>query len=148
MTINPRTKGKKGEQDIKTAFVIIMTAVEKKLWKKGVSDKVKRNTLQSDRGGDDIVGIPLLSVEVKRHENLSAINTWWAQCKRSASRDKLMPVLIYRQNRKPWSVRSYVWVTCPPYSHGKWVVADYYLEDFLLWYADLYAAWLVDTHSS
>ena len=50
--------------------------------------------------GGDIQAIEGLSIEVKRHETL-AINTWWKQAVRQAS-DTDIPVLMYRQNRKPW----------------------------------------------
>lgn len=72
-----------------------------------------RNLEQVRSGGHDIVGIDWLAIEVKRCEVL-AIETWWKQCVEQAERKsreneregkgKALPVLIYRQNRKPWLV--------------------------------------------
>ena len=61
-----------------------------------------RNLLQVREGGHDIVGIDWLAIEVKRQEAL-LIEDWWKQTCRQATNGKI-PCLIYRQNRKPWSV--------------------------------------------
>ncbi len=139
--VNIRTKGASGERELKTLFADVMRSVEQRLWLPGNSDKVKRNSTQSDRGGDDLVGIPLLSIEVKRQETLS-INTWFKQCEKSARAQSLMPVLIYRQSRKPWRVVTYVLMSHPKYETAKWVRADIDLDDFMCWYEDIYAQWL------
>lgn len=136
-----QNKGKRGEREIKDAFITVMLEAEAAKNKQGVSDKVKRNTLQADQGGDDIVGIPLISVEVKRQETLS-VNTWWKQCCASAMRDKLQPVLIYRQNRKSWRVVTWVLLHQPKWQSTKWVRADMDFADWLPWYRALYAEWL------
>ena len=46
-------------------------------------------------------------MEVKRQEQL-AINTWWAQCVKSAIDLDKFPVLMYRQNSKKWKVVLYM----------------------------------------
>ena len=130
-----RNKGKRGEREIADMFIEVMKRVEHKLWKKGYSEEVKRNTLQSDRGGFDLVGIPGLAIEIKRQETLN-VNTWWQQTVKQAG-DKFMPVLIYRQNNKPWSVRTMAYLTCG--QSGKWVVSDVSIDDFLASYEIHYA---------
>lgn len=140
-----QNKGKRGEREIKDAFVLCMQQAEQATGVWGVSEKVKRNTTQSDRGGDDIVGIPLLSIEVKRQEALS-INTWWQQCCKSAQADHLMPVLIYRQNRKSWRVVTYNLLCHPEYSKANyWVRCEMAFDDFLAWYRAVYSEWLTAT---
>lgn len=137
-----QNKGKRGEREVKDAFVATMSEAEALTNIDGVADKVKRNTTQSDRGGDDIVGIPLLSIEVKRQEQLS-VNTWWQQCVKSAQRDKLMPVLVYRQNRRTWRVVTWSCLMMPATpGANRWVRCEMDLADFLAWYRDVYIAWL------
>jgi len=136
-----QNKGKRGEREVKDNFVATMEGVEALKSKTGVSSFVKRNTTQSDRGGDDIVGIPLISVEVKRHETL-ALNTWWKQAVDQANKLRLQPVLVYRQSRKPWRVQTYAVLCQPGRSSTQWNRVDIELSDFLTWYAQLYAEWL------
>ena len=139
--VSGQNKGKRGEREIKDNFVDLMQKVEATKQLKGVSEFVKRNTTQSDRGGDDIVGIPLLSIEVKRQEAL-ALNTWWKQAEQQGFKLKLQPVLIYRQNRKAWRVQTYTFLFNPAVASTKWVRADMELDSFLAWYAEVYAEWL------
>ena len=61
---------------------------------------------------DRLIGCYGLAVEVKRQETLS-LNTWWKQCELSANRDNSVPVLIYRQNKQKWRVRTYLWIPLP-----------------------------------
>lgn len=141
MTINKQVKGKVGEREIKDAFIELMRKQEIETGRTGVSENVKRNTLQSDRGGDDIVGIPLLSIEVKRQETLS-VNTWWKQCLDNALKQKAQPVLIYRQNRKAWRVVTYTVLQYPSYANMSWVRTEMTFDDFMSWYGTLYREWL------
>lgn len=60
---------------------------------------VERNLQQSINGGDDLLGVPFFSVELKKH-NTKSIGTWWRQCEESAKRQDKMPVLIYELPRK------------------------------------------------
>ena len=64
---------------------------------------LQRNTLQSDRGGYDIVGLEDFAIEVKRVEKLN-IKKWWEQTLRQ-TRPGQIPVLFYRQSYKPWFVK-------------------------------------------
>lgn len=130
-----RDKGKRGEREIADRFIEIMESIENKLWSKVKhSQEVKRNTLQSDRGGFDLVGIPGLAIEIKRCETL-ALGSWWSQCLAQA-RHGLMPVLFYRQSRKPWMVRTYTCIAIGPSSH--WVVSDFEADGFFKFYEQYY----------
>lgn len=59
----------------------------------------QRNLQQSINGGDDLLGVPFFSIELKKHKT-KAIGTWWRQCEESARRQAKMPVLIYEPPRK------------------------------------------------
>ena len=64
---------------------------------------VRRNVDQTRAGGADGIEINGIAVEVKRREALS-IPAWWRQtCKQAEALGRL-PILFYRQSRKPWSV--------------------------------------------
>lgn len=64
--------------------------------------KLKRNLEQVRSGGHDLIGIDWLAIEIKRQETLN-VEAWWAQTV-SQAKDGQIPVLIYRQSRKPWTV--------------------------------------------
>lgn len=59
----------------------------------------QRNLQQSINGGDDLLGVPFFSIELKKHKT-KAIGTWWRQCEESARRQGKMPVLIYEMPRQ------------------------------------------------
>jgi hypothetical protein len=140
--LSGQNKGKRGEREIKDMFIDLMDEVEKDVWaKRKYSEDVKRNTLQSDRGGCDIVGIPLLAIEVKRQEILS-INTWFKQAKDQAAKLNLMPVLMFKQNRKQWRVVTYAGLSYPGYKAATWATAEVGLTDFLSWYKAVYREFL------
>lgn len=62
-----------------------------------------RNLNQTRQGGHDIAGLEFLALEVKRCETLE-IEKWWQQTLRQAEQaGGAIPVLMYRQNRKPWT---------------------------------------------
>lgn len=63
---------------------------------------LSRNLEQTREGGYDIVGLPQLAIEIKRQETLS-IPAWWAQTLKQAKKGQV-PILAYRQSRKPWTV--------------------------------------------
>lgn len=111
--INVRTKGADGERQLATELNRIVNEV---LAAAGypVPEKpvIQRNQNQTAVGGKDLVGTFGLAIEVKRQEQLG-INTWWQQCETSADALGEFPVLIFRQNGKPWRVICYMWVSCP-----------------------------------
>ena len=106
-------------------------------WSKGSGDEIARILEQTREGGFDNSGIPELAVEVKRREQLS-IRTWWTQTVDQAKPQNLIPVLVYRQSRKPW-----MWIL--PYGttgtnvieigRGKKIVVveELTTEEFKLW---------------
>ena len=65
----------------------------------------ERNLEQARGGGHDLNGIPGLSIEVKRVEALN-VPAWWKQCLRQADAIGAHPLLMYRQNRKPWTFKT------------------------------------------
>lgn len=144
-----RDKGQRGEREVAKIFIAAMEEVEGTIdinhWNnpdiraRCKSQEVKRNTTQSDRGGYDLSGVPLLAIEVKFCETFS-LDAWWQQTLKQSHRGEF-PVLIYRCSRQPWRVRSYVSLQFPIMSdHMQWIVADYSLEEFLAWYRVLYRA--------
>lgn len=110
--INIRSKGQVGEREIATRFNALMDKAfitycgtdSKNPYKNGeMPYPFQRNQNQSAVGGSDLSNPFGLSIEVKRQESLS-INTWWKQCVLASKEEGAVPVLIYRQSRKPWKV--------------------------------------------
>ena len=93
---------------------------------------VQRNQNQSAVGGGDI-NILGLSVEVKRCEVLE-VDKWWRQCTTSAARNNDVPILMYRQNRKPWNVVMLGWLSLADSAQTQARVA-LTLEDFIKFFA-------------
>lgn len=92
-----RTKGAAGERE----FI--------KLLKKAVPGvEIKRNLQQSAEGGYDIIGLEMFAIEVKRQESLS-VAAWWSQAVSQATVGQV-PVLAFRQSRKPWRVLTSGWL--------------------------------------
>lgn len=58
----------------------------------------------ANQKGYDLVHFEPFAIEVKRQETL-AMRTWWRQAKLSAhyTQKPLIPVVMYRQNRKQWN---------------------------------------------
>lgn len=117
MTLNPRTKGAEGERQVVKLLTEIIVRV---MGEEGYPENdieaarksVQRNQNQSAVGGNDLTNTFGMSIEVKRQEQL-AVNQWWKQCETAALRNHELPVLIYRQNRKAWHVRTYAWLPLP-----------------------------------
>lgn len=111
MTINIRTKGATGEREVCKLLNGIVGTVMQEL---GYTDEdielaqrvVQRNQNQTAVGGCDLSNAFGISFEIKRQEQLS-VGTWWKQCVSQAERNNELPVLMYRQNRRPWKVRTY-----------------------------------------
>lgn len=137
MAINVRQKGRTGEREIADMLNYIIYQVMKEL---GYHEQdalkamgtVQRNQNQSAVGGNDLTNCLGLSIEVKRQEALS-VGTWWKQCVAAAERNAEVPVLMYRQNRKPWHVRTLFWVNVP---HGGQVqvVGEMDIDSFKRWF--------------
>lgn len=96
-----------------------------------------RNLEQVRSGGYDLNGVPGLGIEVKRVENLN-VGAWWRQATRQAEQDGTIPVLMWRQNRRPWRFKVRVWaaVYTPCKSSGATVGVDVEMEvsEFRRWY--------------
>lgn len=104
--VNIRQKGQNGEREIATIMNGIIILTMRKLgYPEGTilkaANAVQRNQNQSAVGGNDLSNTFGLSIEVKRQEALS-INTWWNQCVAAAQRNDEVPVLLFKQNHKPW----------------------------------------------
>lgn len=141
-----RNKGATGEREIKDRFITAMAWIEAQFIIDGEpqSEKVKRNSTQSDRGGHDLIGIPGLCIEVKRQEALS-LGAWWKQCTEQAARFGGQPVLIYRQNGRTWRV-----VTLGSLTDGTtsiWAKVECDLEDFMTYYKAVYSVWLTSSNN-
>lgn len=102
--INVREKGADGEREIATRLNDIIDGLRE------IHDlpelpepQVQRNQNQTAVGGCDLVGTYEFAIEIKRQENLS-LEAWWRQAVTSAGRRGRIPVVIFRQNRKPWRV--------------------------------------------
>jgi len=124
-----RNKGKRGEREI----ITLLQPLVDQVYEANELDApvLKRNTLQSDGGGFDIVGLDWIALEVKYHETFQ-VEKWWEQCMRQAGPGQ-MPVLVYRRNgMRTWLVRMLGFVGEP--SCGHTVPVSVRWEDFLLWF--------------
>jgi len=140
VTINIRTKGQTGEREVAGLLNAVVQKVRQAQGLPALEDRdlpFQRNQNQSAVGGDDLTNPFGLAIEVKRQETLS-INTWWKQCVASAARSNGRPILIYRQNRKPWRVV----MTAPlPITDSKAigpVQIEIAVETFLAWFEEYY----------
>lgn len=96
-----RNKGAAGEREV-------LALLSERL---GV--KLERNLSQTRSGGADCIQLGRIRLEVKRQERLN-ITAWWKQAEEQSlllvtnvtnnnKRERLIPVLAYRQSRKPWT---------------------------------------------
>jgi hypothetical protein len=90
--INGINKGKAGERE----------AAEWLRKKLNLDIAPQRNLEQTRSGGYDLIGLEPFIFEVKRQETLH-LHDWWMQVKRAASATGDIPIVMYRQNRKPWN---------------------------------------------
>ena len=90
---NSKQKGSAGEREF----------LDKLSQALGLPFTLKRNLTQTRGGGADCTELPQYSIEVKRCEQL-LITQWWAQATRQASARGNLPVLAYRQSRRPWAI--------------------------------------------
>ena len=142
--INVRTKGASGEREVATMLngiiVQVMTAMAFPPEQIAAAEKsVQRNQNQTAVGGCDLTNVFGMAVEVKRQESL-AIPAWWRQTVAAAERNNELPVLMYRQNRKAWRVRTYAWLALPGADPGSWsrqqqIVAEFDIDTFKAWFA-------------
>ena len=102
--INCRDKGIRGERLVIDWLQPIVDATVAKLGASPVL--LQRNTLQSDVGGIDIVGLRWLAPEVKNcaKDTPAMVEGWWQQACDQAE-DGQTPVLFYKVGRRPFRVR-------------------------------------------
>lgn len=117
MAIDVRQKGAEGERQV---YKMLNDVIAEVLTANGFPPEeiekaktmVQRNQNQTAVGGCDLTNTFGMAIEIKRQENLS-INTWWEQTKKSAEKNNELPVLMFRQNRKPWRIRTYAFLHTP-----------------------------------
>lgn len=99
-----RNKGKRGERHVIDWLQPIVDKVYTECGLKPVM--LQRNTVQSDCGGSDLVGLHWLAAEVKNVENDSPglLQDWWEQCNEQWL-DGQTPILFYTRNHRPIRVR-------------------------------------------
>ena|SRR5699024_4734671 len=125
-----RNKGKRGER---MAIALLQPVVDRVYAEAGMEvPRLQRNTLQSDGGGFDVVGLAWLALEVKNCE-VVALDRWWEQTVRQAN-DAQEPVLLFRRNRqRSWSVC--MWGECGVSSRlPQMVRVTISEEDFVAWF--------------
>lgn len=137
-------KGADGEREVLNAFRDVMRNVEEQLTAKGLtfvarSDFTTRKRIEKGTSNRDLGNIPLISIEVKRHEKLNIAKAW-EQAVRQA--ESLLPVLVYRSNNRPWKVRTTAALIYPNGVSCRFVVAEVSLSDFLGYFAELYSGFL------
>lgn len=104
-----RDKGKRGEQEV----IRLLRPVVEEVYTAHSREVplLQRNTLQSHKGGTDIVGLEWLALEVKYAESKS-IPGWWRQACGQARQDQT-PVLFYRSNNERWTIVLYGLLALP-----------------------------------
>lgn len=121
--LRSQNKGKRGEREV----IKILQPVLDVVYPEGESPLLQRNTLQSDRGGFDIVGLEWLGLEVKHQESYN-LNKWWEQTVQQVAKHQ-EPVLFYRKNNVKWRVRMLGYLSTD-YADLQ-VLVDVSVEDFL-----------------
>lgn len=131
-----RNKGKRGEREVIDLLQPHVDSIYKGF---GLEPPVlQRNTLQSDSGGHDIVGLDWISLEVKFHETLQ-VAAWWKQTLEQAAKVErrdgtrgAVPVLFYRQGgRRTWNVMMYVGLLLEVPLYVPAVIRQ---DDFIEWF--------------
>lgn len=141
---NSREKGARGERYIVGVLKSLMERVEAEVTAshgidKTHSENVRRTAKPRFSKGRDIEGVPELCIEIK-NVKANLLNAHWEQCLKQQREPPAgrFPVLFYNRLRA-WHVRTYVSLQNPSRSDVmQWVVADYDLDQFLAWYAEVY----------
>lgn len=127
-----QNKGKRGEREIINLLQPIVDKIYALYPSLGAAPFLQRNTLQSDRGGFDIVGLDWFAPEVKFQEALS-VNSWWKQTAAQAV-GKQEPVLFYRQSRKAWRVVMRMYAQTDEVGERFFARAEISIDHFLLYF--------------
>lgn len=136
--INVRAKGQRGEREVVKLLQAVVDVVRTR---RGLpSLLLQRNTLQSDKGGEDIAGLKGFAIEVKWQESMTPFNQWWNQCLRQAERCQGVPILFYRASHQPWKVKMRAFVLTPTDRDSVEMDMQISVEDFIEWFGDAYDA--------
>jgi hypothetical protein len=133
--INVRAKGQRGERQVVKLLSNVVDAVRTRYGLPSVD--IQRNTLQSDKGGHDLLGVEGFSIEVKFHEKEFS-SGWWLQCKSQATKYGGLPVLFYRRSQMRWRVMFQPDVIIPGTARGISIPVMTDVEDFIQWFAVAY----------
>ena len=125
-----QSKGARGEREIVQLLQPVVTRIYSEAGLE-VPD-LQRNTIQSDKGGYDIVGLNWLAIEVKRCETLN-LNSWTEQCLRQAKSGQT-PVLFFKQNHQKWRVMMHSILVTGGASNLK-VWGEIKMDDFVLYFS-------------
>lgn len=136
MAINSRSKGQRGEREVRDILQKTMDEIGREMELPWIPE-IRRNLMQSMIGGHDLVGIPGLAVEVKFCENLQP-EKWWGQATNQGTRANLAPVLIYRKKNAKWRVRLWAMLGGPENSWEEGFTAypvEVSMDIFLDWFS-------------
>ena len=140
--INVRAKGQNGEREVVKLLQPVVDRIRKEFELHPII--LKRNSMQSDRGGSDIAGIPFLAIEVK-FQKTELLTSWWNQCVRQAEPGQT-PILIFRKNRTLWKVMMHGYIGGPNSMRLlTTVIVD--VEDFMRWFGLAYIQYLSENVS-
>ncbi len=121
-------KGKRAEREIVKLLQPVLNKVTDELGMEEIL--IQRNTLQSHKGGYDLVGVSWMAPEVKMHETFS-LPSWWRQtveqCKAGQE-----AVLFYRKSHVKWRVRMRMYAALG--DQRFFCVSDISMEDFLVYF--------------
>ena len=92
MTINSRTKGRAGEQEIVRILKDELRIDIRRNWMAQTAEKLHC----------DIMDVPGWAIEVKRHKTLARSGDWWTQACAQALQCHPKPVVLMRADRQPW----------------------------------------------
>ena len=125
-----KAKGANGERELAALLIEWAAGI-------GLGLELKRNLEQTRGGGHDLVGLEDfgMAVECKRQEAL-ALGSWWAQTIRQAEKAGCLPVLAWRQNRRPWRFRIRAWV----HPCHRQLDIDLEADEFRAWFQSTLAA--------
>lgn len=126
-----RSKGQRGERAVIGALQPVVDRVYTEAGKE--PPLLQRNTLQSHKGGFDVVGVEWLAIEVKNQET-DHVDQWWAQTVAQAG--GRTAVLFYKKNHVAWRVRIEVLMLLPQKEKRFYIKtpADIDMESFLRWF--------------
>lgn len=129
-----RDKGKRAEREV----IALLQPVVTEMFERYEQDapKLQRNTLQSDGGGFDIVGLRWMALEVKHQESIQ-VAKWWCQSLQQAQRagPNVEPVLFYRKNNVKFRVVINPGVLVYRTNNVLSIPVDISVDDFLTYFS-------------